>query len=307
LVLANLAHQQCRWEDENVGDLAGLISIGGNLAEVLLVFMAKTKLQGEQARMVGAFDGSGKEDRRILVVAGFVSRSADWQSFHKEWTARLAQDGLTYFHMVDFASSRDQFVGWDKDEPGRRRLLGGLMDIIRSHVYRKFGCVVENSQFYRLSKDNQKEFSLNAYSLAGRSCVADVALWKRQEAMSHVPIAYVFEEGDDGVGLLTDRMLKDGHSRPHFLPKKDRTGPDGSPINAYTPLQAADMLAYELAKRTNDVLNGKGDTKFRWALREFDRIPGEPGMYSPKDLTDLDKNLNDISSKEKADALSPNQ
>jgi hypothetical protein len=87
--------------------------------------------------------------------------------------------------------------------------------------------------------------------------VADISNWKQQEGLSHVPTGYVFEEGDNGAGLLSERLLKDGHSRPYFLPKKDRAEPDGTRINAYTPLQAADMLAYELAKRQMKYWTGK--------------------------------------------------
>ena len=128
---------------------------------------------------------------------------------------------------------------------------------------------------------------MNAYTLVGRTCVAAVSLWKQREGLSHVPTGYVFEDGDDGGGRLRDRMLQDGHSRPYFLPKKDRIAPDGSPVNAYTPLQAADVLAYEIAKRTNDVLQGKRGSKPRWAFEQFGQIPGEPGYYSPKNLQEL--------------------
>ena len=258
-------------------------------------FMARPKFKEEKARLVAAFDASGKEDQRVLVVAGFISRPEDWQSFHTEWTKRLEEDGLTYFHMVDFASSRRQFTRWNDDEPRRKKLLGDLMAIIQAHVYRKFGSMVINDQFYKLSQGNQKKFALNAYSLSGRTCVADVSKWRQQQGLSHVPTGYVFEEGDNGAALLSERLLKDGHSRPYFLSKKDRTEPDGTLINAYTPLQAADMLAYELAKRTNEVLEGKSNRRLRWALRVFDRIPGEPGYYSPKNLLELNEKLEELS------------
>lgn len=98
--------------------------------------------------MVAVFDASGKEDQRRLVLAGFISKAKDWQSFHTLWIERLREDGLEYFHMVDFAASQGQFKGWRNSESRRRKLLADLMDLISSHVYRKFGCVIENGQFY---------------------------------------------------------------------------------------------------------------------------------------------------------------
>jgi hypothetical protein len=257
--------------------------------------MAKAKFKSEKARLVAAFDASGKEDQRCLVVAGFISRSSDWQTFHTEWIKRLQEDNLEYFHMVDFAASQDQFAGWRNDEPRRRKLLGDLMGIIKSHAYRKIGCVIENDEFYRLAEPNQKEFSLNAYTLAARTCVADVSNWKKREGLSHVPTGYVFEEGDDGKGMLIKRMQEDGYSLPYFLPKKDRTGPDGDVIGAYTPLQAADLLAYEIAKPYKDVLEGKPQPdRFRWAFEELLTIPGELGYYSPKNLKDLNDRFDEL-------------
>jgi len=56
-------------------------------------------------------------------------------------------------------------------------------------------------------------------------------------------------------------------------------------------------LAYELARRANDVIEGKGDKNIRWAFRQFDSIPGELGYYSPKNLRDLNDKLREVSAK----------
>jgi hypothetical protein len=55
-------------------------------------------------------------------------------------------------------SSSGQFKSWRNDEPRRRALLADLIDIIKSHVYRKFGSAVENKHFHRRSPKNQKAF-----------------------------------------------------------------------------------------------------------------------------------------------------
>jgi hypothetical protein len=85
-----------------------------------------------------------KDDQCVLVVAGFISRPDDWQSFHTAWMKRLEKDGLSHFHMVDFTNSRKQFPLWKNDEPRRKKLLADLMEIIQAHVYRKFGSMVIN-------------------------------------------------------------------------------------------------------------------------------------------------------------------
>lgn len=248
------------------------------------------------ARLVAAFDASGKEDSPCLVVAGFIASHDDWASFNKEWLGRLKQDGLAYFHMVDFANFRKQFAtGWEGDEDRRRRLLGDLVGLIKSHVYRLFASAIEMKTFDTLSEENKKEYSLNAYVLAARSCAADVRRWQEREKFKP-PTAYAFEEGDKGKGMLTKRFLDDNLSKPVFKPKKDTIQPDGSLIRGYTPLQAADILAYELHKPHRDLLAGKPRIpRFRWALEELLRLPGEPGYYSPKHIRDLNKRLEALS------------
>src|SRR5579862_5235981 len=99
----------------------------------------KNKLKTVPAKLVAAFDASGKEDSGLLVVAGFISSQEDWATFDTEWRARLKEDSLDYFHMVDFAASRKQFsAGWKDNEPRRQKLLGDLLDIIKSRTYRLF-------------------------------------------------------------------------------------------------------------------------------------------------------------------------
>jgi hypothetical protein len=232
----------------------------------------------QPAELIAAFDASGKENSEVIVVAGFISSHTDWSSFNTQWLERLKQDELEYFHMVDFANFRRHFAtGWRGNEERRRRLFGDLLDIIRSHVYRQFASAIEMNTFDRLSSENKKEFSLNAYVLAARTCAADVRRWQEEEKFQP-PTAYAFEDGDEGKGLMTERFLKDGLAAPVFKGKKD-----------YTPLQAADILAYELHKPHRDLLAGKPRGPFRFGLDQLSHIPGVPGYYSPANLQELNE------------------
>jgi hypothetical protein len=260
-----------------------------------------------KARYVGAFDASGKEDLRCIVVAGFVSSSRDWQAFHEAWTTRLSDDGLTYFHMTEFAHSQGAFqIGWKGDNARREKLFGDLVGIIKSHVYRSFACTVEYEHFFRLSASNQKEFAMCAYSLAARTCLRHISDWKKRETgLSCIPIGYAFEEGDEGASMLSDRMWKDGYPRPHFLPKKDGVRKDGSPANAYTPVQAADILAYEIFRLYHDHFEPTPRftswDKYRWGIKQFWNHAGssEWGCYEPKDLEDLNARFSSLSADRK--------
>ncbi|MGA2716980.1 MAG: hypothetical protein ABSG41_28165, partial [Bryobacteraceae bacterium] len=92
-----------------------------------------------------------------------------------------------------------------------------------------------------------------------------------------------------------ERFLGDNISLPLFKPKKDSVKSDGTEVLAYTPLQAADILCYELHKPHRDLLAAKGPIKkFRWGLGQLSKIPGEPGYYSPNNLAELNQRLNEL-------------
>ena len=119
--------------------------------------MAKQKFNTVPAKLVAAFDASGKEASELVVVAGFISSQEDWRSFDKEWRARLRADGLDYFHMVDFANFRKQFaVGWKEDETRRQKLFADLIGIIKGNVYRQFASAVEMRTFSTLSEEHKR-------------------------------------------------------------------------------------------------------------------------------------------------------
>ena len=109
-----------------------------NWSEVYMAMLVKNT-----ARYVAAFDASGKEDLRCIVVAGFVSSAKDWEGFHQAWRERLAVDGLCYFHMSEFAHSTGTFrEGWKGNDDRRKKIFGDLVGIIKSHAYRSFACVM---------------------------------------------------------------------------------------------------------------------------------------------------------------------
>jgi hypothetical protein len=239
--------------------------------------------------LTAAFDASGDESSQlVLLVAGFVSSASDWEDFSKLWLDRLKADGLVYMHMKEFSHSRGQFEkGWKGETRRRESLLKDLMNIIRSHAYRKFGLGIVNDTFRAsLSTTTMEQWSLNAYSLAGRTCVKDVDEWTFEEHCRST-VEFVFEEGDKGWGLLCTRLLEDGYQKPTKRPKKDRYTPEGFLVPAFVPLQAADFLAYEYFLELTRAVDGS-DHNTRWALEEFERMPGRIGTYTLENLKDFE-------------------
>jgi hypothetical protein len=186
---------------------------------------------------------------------------------HGKWQKRLKEDDISFFQMNQFANSRGQFKdGWKDNEPRRRNLLCDLMEIILEHTFRKFGCVIENRKFREIITDAQlSKWRLDAYSFAGFYCALQVDHWRRFEKFDDFPL-FVFEDGDPGKGLLAARLRDAGFGTAEFKPKLDKITKTG-PIRGYTPLQAADFLAYEIFHANKELENS--EYKPRWAMLEF--------------------------------------
>jgi hypothetical protein len=218
-----------------------------------------------------ALDASGSPNHGIFVVAGFVAPDDAWDEFSAKWNIRLMEDGLDYFHMVEYAQSVGLWKSWRGDEARRKRLSADLMGIISSHASRKFGTVVAPSRLKGIDQSLLDHFNVEKYSLAGRTIAADIRRWATRERMGR-PIAMVFEHGDEGRGKLMRVFKSDGLPEPVFRKKKE-----------YAPLQAADMLAYEIFNAAEKAERNQLKS-MRWALGEFNKLPGEPGIYLDEDI-----------------------
>lgn len=238
-----------------------------------------------------AFDASGSEDdpnTPYLVVAGYVSRAERWITFSELWNARLKEDGLTYFRMSEFAQSTGTFDGWKLEEHRRRSLLKDLVDLIKTHAIQMFGCAVKISAMQDMTVETRTQFYITAYALAGMHCAAAVATWSHEGANDDqdAPCTLVYEEGDTGQDALRKRLEEDEFPFS-FQPKRDTLRKKtGLIAPGFVPLQAADILAYEVAIGVRD-----GDFERRWPAVQLNGMPGRIGIYEAEDMPELEERV----------------
>jgi hypothetical protein len=249
------------------------------------------------AKLTLVFDAGGDDGTPILSVAGFASSEKDWDDFGRAWTSRLQRDGIEFFRAVDAAHFRGPFQHWHdlpNREQLRRKLFSDLMEILKPRAYRKFGCTIISNAFLQMDAKLKEEFALTAYSVAGRTCEKHAREWVISEWKNrNIIVELVFEEGDLGKGKLQQRLADDCCFLPTFKPKKD-TIQNGQMRRGFVPLQAADWLAYELSLAMKNAEAGKladSDEDFRWAFREFLRIPGNTGVFAVDDMKEFEKML----------------
>jgi hypothetical protein len=236
-----------------------------------------------------AFDVSVDEpEKRFLVMAGFVSDAHRWKEFDSEWRKRLAADGVPYFHMNPFAQSRKHFLGWDKQESRRQGLLADLLDIISSHAYYKFGVIVQSEAAKAVASTFQMN-DMMMIEVAGGLIACDVEQWRQRNGYRN-KAEHIFEDGDLGKGRLIKAIKTVTGSDPIFRSKKDI--PDKN-IVGFTPLQAADILAFEIKKLASEVSLENGQIPlghhFRFPYQQLNRIQGQPRLWNIGSSSDVDE------------------
>ncbi len=207
-----------------------------------------------------------------------MSTAECWLAFEQEWKARLSRTGLNHFHRKELDL---------REHPG---LLEDLASIIKGYAMRKFGMVVRVAELHKIPKAEYDKWQLDAYSYAGRACAAHVRLWAKKEHFRSVP-RLVFATGDTGRNQLEKRLRKDGFTGVTFEPAKDeKNRKTGFVTPAAIPLQAADLLAYELFDpiRTMEKAGMKHGSLGRNALTPvwfiLDKICGEPQVTEDDSL-----------------------
>jgi len=230
--------------------------------------------------LTAAFDVSVQQpENRFLIMAGFVSEADSWVAFDDDWRKRLSKDRLSYFHMQPFAQSAGPFKGWNDQEARRQSLIGDLLNIIKEHARHKFGCVVTSDSLNTLTPEAQVKLGGTMLGAAGYVIVGAVSRWRDIHKYSGNP-EYVFEDGDKDKGSLTRVIKAETGVEPIYRPKKDNAAKG---VQGFTPLQASDILAYEIKKL---VAHYDGplseDFKFRFPYEELDKIPGEPKVLDKR-------------------------
>ena len=253
---------------------------------------------------------------RAIAVAGFLGRPDAWGAFAFEWTREIEAWGLDTFHMAQFESRRP---GYDWPEEVRRARLNRLLEIIDRHVAGSVGItfsmedydavfppdeIPEGPNIQELAPGILAPGSLRPgdpepapvdyrpgelrrktggpYGLAATAVMLDAAkiAWALPGERF---VDYVFEDGASGRGQLrkvAGDILADEPSRRDM-----RVSSFAFRSKSEAPLQAADLLAYELHKHLPREL-GQEDRPVRYTLR---RLAGMPRRWGRLDVDELRK------------------
>jgi hypothetical protein len=186
--------------------------------------------------------GHSKDERQKFVgVAGLVAPAENWEVFEHKWKETLRVFKIPYFHMKDFASRRRHYEGWS--ELKRKKLLGKLLRIIATTHPFPVGAIVSLDD-YRSFSEEDRALMGDPYHFCLMGCVY-LPAWRTERASREVRVAIVFSEQSEFkhmAGLLLEDFKQNNPGGERFDP------PAFQDMKTVVPLQAADIVAYELYK-----------------------------------------------------------
>ena len=224
-----------------------------------------------------------------VVVAGFVSNESKWAAFSEQWSAALKEWGVSAFHMTDFESRHGEFADWKDEE--RKDRLNRLLDLIVGHTFSSIGFLVRKKSFDEILSDKAKNLCADAYGMAAIGCWYNLAVRAKQPNIDGW-IDYVMEAGCKGGGAL-HQIWSIQVGDEQWLDDTRMRSLDFRPKHKFPPLQAADILAYELFKHAQRQF-GDEQRPPRYPLKRLN-VRGRQWHYADDDeLRKVNEYLTDI-------------
>jgi hypothetical protein len=206
------------------------------------------------------WDDSGTHDGSpIAVAACYIASREQWGRFVRDWDEARLREGFDDFHMKNFMSpperGKEPFCHWDKRK--KNRVYSWLASIINTRVRHGFAFAVPTESFEMYATEKiKKEITPDAFIFAVQMAFGMLAEWYAKYGEGKA-IQYVFEDrkGMGKVKQIWDTM-KDHPDVARGIGMRTDI-PDGFSFQSpklFKPLQAADMLAWNMNAHMRDVI-----------------------------------------------------
>jgi hypothetical protein len=222
-----------------------------------------------------------EHDHAYPVIAGYLSTVEEWIEFTARWREALATAKVGCFHAAELWANEK---GSEFEDKGRWSLqakfdfVNTLLNIIGQHALRSVVACIDNQAYLEVVGD-RKNFQNkhgSQYELCGFRIAILVGKWAAEN--EPFPVSFVFDEGnryrhqfERGYGIVR-------RGPHHFTPY---LGPLTFASDArVVPLQAADLLAWTVARTAHDELvEGRSVASVPWATRAWNQQPCLEGFF----------------------------
>jgi hypothetical protein len=237
------------------------------------------------AVLIAYLDESGDVDTPLLTIAGYLSNEHKWKRFEREWRKCLKEYGVSYLHMREFTQSRNEFKDWPESK--RRAFVKQITWIIKSAVMFRVGIVVPCA-YYRdtVGKVEPQNTQLTPFWCCFVSCISAILVYCKNNGIRD-DLALAFDENNQpsrhAAGYYASlKELPDIENRHQLV---SLTFADDKKV---PPLQAADLLAYELNKYHQGFVR-----------KPLEMLDGTPGVFGVWTQAMLDKYAADLAKRKR--------
>jgi Protein of unknown function (DUF3800) len=212
------------------------------------------------AMLTAYFDDSGTHGNSdIVLMAGFFANTNQWDYFSKRWAKQLAspcpgKEPLPWFHMTECQAGDGLFLGWKRHETDF--LVHELGTIILGTGIYGFGGAMSRKEYERLVVGDHRRATGNAETICIINCFSTL-----------LQLANAVAPGQEIAIVFDDRPQKKRDIQKIFDIYKDVAGDTRiisvsfASARKMLPLQAADLLAWEIYQDTLDALAGRREAE----------------------------------------------
>jgi hypothetical protein len=241
----------------SVNDASSLLHSSGSQYKMLAVLRAYMDESGIHA-------GSS-----VCAIAGVVGSESEWEILERRWRRVIAEEGISVFHMAQFESRLGEFGGWSNTR--RQLFMKKLIEAIKARDVHCVGSALVRAHYDALSEDDKNWMTHGnphyPYFLCFQHCIVE-ACHVADRLPAEEKVAFVFDRQQDFAAEAT-RLYNDLKDQEGW-PNRERL----ADIVAFaskretTPLQVADLIAYECYKHLDNKLFHQ-QHQARWPISQL--------------------------------------
>jgi len=240
----------------------------------------------------GFFDASGTQKNldglgrysSSVAVSGYLATPKQWSKFEKEWQIVLDYAGIPQFHMTEFVARVKEYKDWTEEKRGM--VIEALIDVIHRNVIYGIGALVLLADYREvINTDFRRGVVGSPFTFCSKMCFYAAAQWAERFGYKD-SIKYVFDHGDEhGKEVLAAHTYACNNEEESAFYRFSTGLLTFERKDKATPIQAADILAYEMYKEMQrNVYPSEPKRYTRNSLYALLNNPGDYKVYGKDGL-----------------------
>jgi hypothetical protein len=227
----------------------------GQLLEVGVISLLRAYLD--------EFNDYTNEACQCFGMQGMIGPVHEWHKLQCKWEDALDCCGVKYFHATDLQSMEGEYRGWSAYQ--RERLVSLLVGIVQESLphFRLLGSACAMSSYKYLPEYRRRHLK-NPYFVTAVSAMSDGARFAHYE-FGHRPVEFVFDQK-----TKHEHLIREAYDQVLLTKWGDLCGGKSMANHRLvSPVQVADLLAYESKKYIEARMADAEPADLRWPMEQL--------------------------------------